>query len=102
MEAKDKKILCQAIESHHQIECIYHGKKRLLEPYLYGILGGKEHLHCYQFGGESESGGLPQWRNLRLDDIKHLRIIPHSHFDIRSSYHPENAHYHSIEKGINV
>ncbi|ASQ46614.1 hypothetical protein [Legionella clemsonensis] len=97
MGIKDK--LSQAITARHPIECSYHEKKRFIEPYHYGILGGEEQLHCYQYAGESESGGLPQWRNLKLHDIRTIRILD-GHFLIRESYHPENAHYSLIEKGI--
>ncbi|KTC81617.1 WYL domain-containing protein [Legionella brunensis] len=94
-----KAKLSQAIKTHHAIECIYHGKKRFIEPYHYGTLGGKMQLHCFQYDGESESGGLPEWRNLKLNEIKDIQIIE-KHFTIRASYHPENAHYITIEQSI--
>ncbi|KTD07044.1 hypothetical protein [Legionella jamestowniensis] len=97
MNVKEK--LFQAINARNTIECSYHEKKRFIEPYHFGILGGEEQLHCFQYAGESESGGIPQWRNLKLQDIRSIRILD-SHFLIRESYHPENAHYSFIENGI--
>jgi predicted DNA-binding transcriptional regulator YafY len=97
--SKEKVLLAQAIEEHHLITCTYHGKARVLEPYLFGMMGGKEHLHCYQTAGESESGGIPQWRNLRLDELENLKLIKESYFSIRETYRPWNAHY-IIEKSI--
>lgn len=95
-----KQALSQAINARHTIECIYHGKKRFLEPYHFGSLGGREQLHCFQYAGESESGGLPEWRNLQLDEIRELQIDNKQQFTIRASYHPGNAHYTFIEKRI--
>ncbi|KTD18418.1 hypothetical protein [Legionella jordanis] len=97
---KVKEILANAIRSHSLVLVLYHQQWRVVEPYLIGILGGHEHLHCFQIAGGSVSGGIPQWRNLRLDDIKQLEIIPSSYFEIRDSYHPKNANYMPIEEQI--
>ncbi|CEK10021.1 WYL domain-containing protein [Legionella hackeliae] len=100
MNVKDK--LALAISARNPVECSYHKKKRLIEPYHYGILGNEEQLHCFQYAGESESGGIPQWRNLKLDDIHTVRILDDKQFTIRDTYHPENAHYTKIEKSITI
>lgn len=95
-----EKKISQAIRAQNPIECRYHGKKRFIEPHHFGILGGENQLHCYQYDGESESGGIPEWRNLKLNEIQALRVMTDIHFVIRPSYHPENAHYTTIEQSV--
>ncbi|WED42111.1 hypothetical protein [Legionella cardiaca] len=94
-----KKKLSHAITTKRPIECLYHGKKRFIEPYHYGNLGGDEQLHCFQYKGDSDSGGLPQWRNFKLCEMYAIRLLK-SRFTVRASYHPENSHYSTIEKSI--
>lgn len=92
--------LYKAIELQKIISFDYEKKRRVVEPYHYGVLGGKEQLHCYQTQGNSNSGHIPQWRNFQLTHIKHLRVDDNAYFDIREDYNPGNANYTTIEKSV--
>lgn len=95
-----KEVLAKAINHRKLVTFYYENKKRIVEPYHYGMLGEKLQLHCFQVEGDSESGGIPQWRNFQLTLIKKPHIQSKSHFSIRTSYHPENSHYTPIEKAV--
>jgi hypothetical protein len=73
----DKEIdqaLRAAIAGKRLIMFSYHGHPRKAEPHDYGVNKGKVRLLCYQVGGESRSGKLPNWRLLDVPDISGLRI----------------------------
>src|SRR4051812_36336024 len=52
----------------------YPGGPRVAPPPDYGMHKGKVRLSCYQVGGESRSGKLPDWRLLEVPDISGLQI----------------------------
>jgi hypothetical protein len=68
------KALRQAIASRHVIHFSYQGRPRTAEPHDYGINKDRVRLFCYQIGGESRSGKLPDWRLLEVPDIASLQI----------------------------
>lgn len=63
-----------AIRNKRIIEFDYDGHHRIAEPHVHGISNGTYELHTYQIGGGSKSGGIPDWRRMKVDDIKNLRV----------------------------
>jgi hypothetical protein len=69
-----------AILGEQQVICTYEGRHRELCPHILGInKHGEEAVLAWQFAGES-SGKLPQWRCLRLANVKNV--------------HPRNGPWH--------
>jgi hypothetical protein len=59
-----------AILAEQQVTCIYDGRPRELCPHIIGTnKDGEEAVLAWQFGGES-SGKLPQWRCLKLANVR--------------------------------
>ena len=59
-----------AILAEQQLICSYHGRRRELCPHIIGAnKDGEEAVLAWQFGGKS-SGKLPEWRCLRLADVR--------------------------------
>ena len=56
----------------------YQGRPRVAEPHDYGVNKGRVRLFCYQVGGESRSGKLPDWRLLEAPDIAGLQVTDES------------------------
>jgi hypothetical protein len=62
-----------AILAGQQVVCTYGGRSREMCPHIIGTnKDGEEAVLAWQFGGES-SGRLPQWRCLRLANVKNAR-----------------------------
>ena len=62
-----------AILAEQQVVCSYEGRHRELCPHIIGInKSGEEVVLGWQFAGAS-SGKLPQWRCLRLANIRDAR-----------------------------
>ena len=62
-----------AILAEQQVACTYAGRHREVCPLILGInKRGEETVLAWQFSGES-SGKLPQWRCLRLADVRNVR-----------------------------
>ena len=59
-----------AILTEHQVVCSYDGRLRELCPHIIGLnRSGEEVVLAWQFAGQS-SGPLPQWRCLRLANVR--------------------------------
>jgi hypothetical protein len=59
-----------AIVGERQVVCFYDGRRRELCPHIIGRnRNGEEVVLAWQFAGQS-SGRLPQWRCLRLANVK--------------------------------
>jgi hypothetical protein len=59
-----------AILAEQQVVCTYDGRRRELCPHIIGTSKtGEEVVLAWQFAGES-SGPLPQWRCLRLANVR--------------------------------
>ncbi len=67
-------LIEQAINSLHVLEFTYQGLHRIAEPHVFGYYNGKKQLLGYQIGGQSRSGGLPEWRRYDADGITGLGI----------------------------
>ena len=62
-----------AILAEQQVACIYGGRFRELCPHIIGTnKDGEEAVLAWQFGGQS-SGKLPQWRCLKLANVRDAR-----------------------------
>ena len=72
------KALRAAIAGRRLVNFSYQGRPRKAEPHDYGINKGKARLFCYQVGGESRSGKLPDWRLLEVPDIAGLELTDES------------------------
>src|SRR5579871_2275412 len=63
-----------AILSEHQVVCSYDGRLRELCPHIIGRnRSGEEVVLAWQFAGES-SGRLPQWRCLKLANVRDASV----------------------------
>lgn len=63
----------KAILAEQQVTCTYDGRHRELCPHIIGTnRDGEEVVLAWQFAGES-SGALPQWRCLRLKNVRGAR-----------------------------
>jgi hypothetical protein len=70
--------LCSAIKSKRLVAFNYQGLPRIAEPHDYGRMNGVEQLLVYQIEGESRSQKLPDWRLIRVAEIKELTILDRS------------------------
>ncbi|MEH2534490.1 hypothetical protein V1277_006215 [Bradyrhizobium sp. AZCC 1588] len=62
-----------AILGEQQVVCVYDGRLRELCPHIIGTnKSGEEVVLAWQFAGES-SGPLPQWRCLKLANVRNPR-----------------------------
>jgi hypothetical protein len=62
-----------AILAEQQVVCSYEGRHRELCPHIIGTnKAGEEVVLTWQFAGES-SGPLPQWRCLKLANVRDAR-----------------------------
>jgi len=62
-----------AILGEQQVICTYEGRHRELCPHIIGTnKRGEEVVLAWQFAGES-SGKLPQWRCLKLANVREAR-----------------------------
>ncbi|HDM8188416.1 TPA: WYL domain-containing protein [Vibrio harveyi] len=64
----------RAIQNKLVIEFTYSNRLRVVEPHVLGVCNGNVQLLAYQIGGQSSSGGLPEWRRFDLFRISNLRV----------------------------
>ena len=68
--------LVRAIREKRLIEFTYKsGGVRVAEPHDYGIQKGIERLLAFQLSGESRTRTERGWKDLRLADIRNLRVL---------------------------
>jgi hypothetical protein len=66
-------IFRNAILAEQQVACVYDGLRRQVCPHIIGTnKDGEEAVLAWQFAGES-SRPLPQWRCLKLANVRHAR-----------------------------
>jgi hypothetical protein len=74
MPSRTYTLFRNAILDEQQIVCSYDGRRRELCPHIIGTSkGGEEVVLAWQFAGES-SGRLPQWRCLRLANVRDISL----------------------------
>ena len=67
--------LVRGVLDHRVLSLIYHGERRVVEPYLVGIHeAGEPVLVGYQTGGGSRSGELPGWRTFITTAIDEVEV----------------------------
>lgn len=90
-----------AILAERQVVCNYHGRKRELCPHIIGTnKNGEEVVLAWQFAGES-SGPQPQWRCLRLANVRDARAREGPWHE-GGSHRSEQTCVNSIDLDINV
>jgi len=72
-------LIRAAIATKHLIAFTYHGLQRIAEPHIYGTVRGTYQLLTYQIGGQSSSGGLPNWRRVNLSQVSNMQLL-NQHF----------------------
>jgi hypothetical protein len=90
-----------AILGEQQVTCTYDGRHRELCPHIIGTSkSGEEVVLAWQFAGES-SGRIPQWRCLRLVNVKDVRARPGSWHE-GGSHRTEQTCVSEIDLDINI
>ncbi|MFN0203067.1 MAG: WYL domain-containing protein, partial [Bacteroidia bacterium] len=65
----------------------------------YGLCVNKDgdfHLVCWQEGGHSASGELPNFRTIPMEEVESLEITTET-FDVSEHFYPDHKMYHSWE-----
>lgn len=81
-------IIINALAEKKIVTFLYHGYARTCEPHVFGITNGKRQLLCYQTGGGSQRGGIPQWRRFDLGEINSLEVTTEEFPGKRPVPHP--------------
>ncbi len=90
-----------AILTEQQVVCRYDGRLRELCPHIIGTSkSGEEVVLAWQFAGES-SGPLPQWRCLRLANVRDARMR-RGHWHEGGSHRTEQTCVSAIDLDINI
>ena len=69
------RVIRQAIAERRLLKLTLNGRVRIVEPHDYGIKKGATQVLAYQIGGDSSTGGLPQWRWLHLAKMKDVELL---------------------------
>jgi hypothetical protein len=94
-------VFRNAILAEQQITCVYDGRYRELCPHIIGTnKDGEEAVLGWQFAGES-SGRLPQWRCLRLRNVRDAQARAGKWF-AGGSHRAEQTCVATIDLDINV
>ena len=68
--------LVRGVLDHRVVSLIYHGERRVVEPYLVGIHeAGEAVLVGYQTGGASRSGEVPGWRTVIVTEVQGAELL---------------------------
>ena len=73
--SKADRAIRKAIAEKRLIEFALHGLFRIAEPHDYGVRNGSIQLLVYQVGGKSQSGGLPDWRWVKVAEMSELKLL---------------------------
>ena len=68
-------MIWYAILGKRLLEFDYDEYHRVVEPHVYGMKNEDDGMMVYQIGGESSSGGLPNWRRVKLEGITNMRVL---------------------------
>lgn len=63
-----------AVAERRVLQFMYDSYARVAEPHDYGIHKGARKVLCYQVGGNSGSGKVPDWRTFLVDKISRASI----------------------------
>ncbi|MBW8618410.1 MAG: hypothetical protein KGO21_06860 [Hyphomicrobiales bacterium] len=67
-------ILREAINTRKQVTGMSNNYYREFCPHVLGRKGNAWHVHVWQFAGESERGGIPDWRCYDLANLYQLKL----------------------------
>ena len=89
-EAADKRRLCELTDRT--------GNSRIVAPHgIFLTSGNIKQFCCFQYSGFSASGGLPNWRNIHIDNISRVKILQEP-FTKRKDFNVDNKqvypHWH--------
>jgi len=80
-------IICDAIHNRRVLKFTYHGHPRVVEPHAYGLSQAEnEVIRCYQTGGTSRSGKMPDWKLFEIDEIRLLTVTEEHFVNARNGY----------------
>jgi hypothetical protein len=86
-------IFCDAIHQRLRLEFDYHQKRRIVEPYCYGIsTAGKESLRAVQMGGAGTGFGFG----------KMWTISEMSNVQLGRPFSPKDPNYNPDDSGMKV
>lgn len=68
-------MIRQAINGKKLLGYDYDGYHRIVEPHVYGKKDGEDAILVYQVRGQSSSGGLPNWRRMKLRGITNMTVL---------------------------
>ena len=68
-------MILQAISERRLLQLTLNGLVRIVEPHDYGLRKGEALLLAYQIGGQSASGGLPEWRWLKVEKMCDVSLL---------------------------
>lgn len=68
--------ILDALRGRKVLTFSYGGYKRTCEPHVLGVANKVTQVLCYQTGGGSSRGGIPQWRRFDLRGISDLKSGP--------------------------
>ncbi len=87
-----REALCLAIEERKVVKFSYKWRNRVIEPYLVGMHKDEEELmvRSFQLRGESESGGIPDWRLFRLSQISSFEKTDETFEPRLQEYEPQD------------
>jgi hypothetical protein len=101
MPSANYTLFRNAILAEQQVTCLYEGRKRELCPHIIGTnKSGEEVVLAWQFAGES-SGPLPQWRCLRLANVRDANTRK-GHWYAGGSHKTEQKCVVDIDLDINI
>ena len=84
----------EAIESRREIEFVYDGHQRVVQPAAHGRhkTTGNEVLRAYQVGGSSSSRTPPLWDLFLVDRMEQLRMTDRTFDDDPPGYSRDDKH----------
>ena len=101
MPSANYALFRNAILAEQQVVCSYERRRRELCPHIIGTnRKGEEVALAWQFAGES-SGKLPQWRCLRLANVRDARARAGRWYE-GGSHRTEQTCVSNIDLDVNV
>lgn len=87
-------LLCRAIADRHLLSFYYDGLPRAVIPAAHGLhrFTGVPSLRCYQVGGRSNSGSVPNWRMFSTYKIASCKILDDAFDTVPPEYKLNDAH----------
>ena len=64
-----------AIQNKLLVSCFYDGFPRIVEPHCLGRNKNGLKLRCYQTGGGSSKGNIPDWRMLSVGKMENVLVL---------------------------